>query len=197
MDFFEIAAPDVLAEAPVPLVDRVAFWSAVRVRHRHQPIMRQVVRQGVSTLLRRRGDVLSASDRSVAQIVRTRMVASRVVRGRSPGAWGTDATVNVPAGTQRIALLLEVERPARRRRVHIDVTEGGRLVAHLKTSLSPGPDAARLVVIFDIAGAEGELWLSSQPTRFVTRDDMEPHSRPARFRLVAWRPAARLLSLLP
>jgi hypothetical protein len=176
-----------LARAPDSLADRLQFWSRTRLRARHQPVGKQLVRQATRGYLMARGYVGAVSDRT-----RVTMVAARRGVGQPAGAgdhpMATHATIAAVAPGP-LTLAFETRRPQRRRQLRFDVMAGDALIAHVRAMVMPGPGPERFSAVVTVPpGAVGQLSIAAWPLR-RGEDDDTPDEAALPFRVAAVPPS--------
>jgi hypothetical protein len=156
-----------LAGAPDSFADRLQFWSRTRMRERHQPIAKQLVRQATRRYLMARGYVGAVSDRTrVTMATLHRPAPSHSGGGGRAGDLPMATCAALPAvAAGRLTLSFETRRPQRRRRLCFDVMAGEALVAHVRTVVTPGADTARFSVAVNVPATAGQLTVVAWPLR--------------------------------
>jgi hypothetical protein len=156
-----------LAGAPDSFADRLQFWSRTRMRARHQPIAKQLVRQATRRYLMARGYVGAVSDRTrVTMATLHRPAPSHSGGGGRAGDLPMATCAALPAvAAGRLTLSFETRRPQRRRRLCFDVMAGEALVAHVRTVVTPGADTARFSVVVNVPATAGQLTVVAWPLR--------------------------------
>lgn len=158
-----------LAAAPASALDHMQFWGGLRLRDRHNPVPRQLVARAATAVQARQGYVVAPSDRTRLLIARPSRLARLLARALSgaPPPWRASVAVPVPAGDPRFVVIdLEAERPASRRRLHIDLFTDGRLFGRLRATVAPGAGPVRLTSTIELPpGRHTLLTILSLPTR--------------------------------
>jgi hypothetical protein len=160
-----------LARAPDSLADRLQFWSRTRMRVRHQPVTKQLVRQATRRYLLARGYVGAISDRTRVPMVAPRRGAGQLAASVSETAMATRATISAVAPGP-LTLAFETRRPQRRRQLRFDVMAGDALIAHVRATVTPGAEPERFSVVVTVPpGTGGQLSIAAWPLRRGDNDD--------------------------